>query len=480
MSSTPTPTPTAAATDDRPGLARGRLGTFDIFFFVVAAAAPLAVMAGAAPLAFRLGGIGAPGAYLFSGIVYILCAAGFTAFARYVRNAGAFYAFIGRGLGRSAGGAAALVALLSYALICAGFYGFLGFYAASTFNPMLGIEVHWSVYALVGLAVVAVLGYRQIDIGARVLAVLMILEVLILVVIAVAVLATEGTANFSVEPFAPGNVFNLASGGMFVLALGAFIGFESTAIYAEEARDPARTVPRATYFAVGFLALFYAFIAWIAVAALGVDGLVEYSLSDVFQGLYFMLAESYLGAWASTVMGLLIVTSILAATIAFHNATSRYLFSLGRDGFLPAHLGVTHPRFRSPARASLVTTIVSLMLISVTLVLNGDPYLQLLLWTNGVGIIGVVALQLLCMISVVRFFRRDRRGHGVFRVVIAPLLGAVGLVAGLILMLMNLDLLTGRSDWVNWALMSTLVVAAVVGVVLARRTPAPPEIADAE
>lgn len=480
MSSTRTPTPTAAATDDRPGLARGRLGTFDIFFFVVAAAAPLAVMAGAAPLAFRLGGIGAPGAYLFSGIVYILCAAGFTAFARYVRNAGAFYAFIGRGLGRSAGGAAALVALLSYALICAGFYGFLGFYAASTFNPMLGIEVHWSVYALVGLAVVAVLGYRQIDIGARVLAVLMILEVLILAVIAVAVLATEGTANFSVEPFAPGNVFNLASGGMFVLALGAFIGFESTAIYAEEARDPARTVPRATYFAVGFLALFYAFIAWIAVAALGVDGLVEYSLSDVFQGLYFMLAESYLGAWASTVMGLLIVTSILAATIAFHNATSRYLFSLGRDGFLPAHLGVTHPRFRSPARASLVTTIVSLMLISVTLVLNGDPYLQLLLWTNGVGIIGVVALQLLCMISVVRFFRRDRRGHGVFRVVIAPLLGAVGLVAGLILMLMNLDLLTGRSDWVNWALMSTLVVAAVVGVVLARRTPAPPEIADAE
>ncbi|MFF2389582.1 APC family permease [Agromyces sp. NPDC058104] len=487
MSTSPSPSPSAAPpsasgpapspTDTR-GLARGRLGTFDIFFFVVAAAAPLAVMAGAAPLAFRLGGIGAPGAYVFSGVVYLLCAAGFTAFARYVRNAGAFYAFIGRGLGRSAGGGAAIVALLSYALICGGFYGFFGFYAAATFNPMLGLEVHWSVYALVALAVVALLGYRQVDIGARVLAVLMILEVAILVVIAVAVLATEGTANFSVEPFAPGNVFNLASGGMFVLALGAFIGFESTAIYAEEARRPERTVPRATYLAVGFLALFYGFIAWIAVAALGVDGLVEYSLSDVFQGLYFMLAESYLGAWASTVMGLLIVTSILAATIAFHNATSRYLFSLGRDGLLPARLARTHEQHRSPAVASLVTTISSLMLISVTLVLNGDPYLQLLLWTNGVGIIGVVALQLLCMISVVRFFSRGRRGHGVFRVVIAPLLGAAGLVAGLVLMLTNLDLLTGRTDWVNWALMATLAVAAVVGVVLAGRAPAVAEAAD--
>lgn len=471
----PAPTPAAPGSpasttpDERRGLARGKLGTFDIFFFVVAAAAPLAVMAGAAPLAFRLGGIGAAGAYVFSGVVYILCAAGFTAFARYVRNAGAFYAFIGRGLGPQAGGAAAMVALLSYALICAGFYGFLGFYAATTFNDLLGIELHWSVYALAGLAVVAFLGYRQIDVGARVLAVLMILEVLILVVLAIAILATEGTANFTLTPFAPDKVFNLASGGMFVLALGAFIGFEGTAIYAEEARDPERTVPRATYIAVGFLALFYGFIAWVAVAALGAEGLTEFTLSDAFQGLYFMLADSYLGPWAVTVMGLLIVTSILAATIAFHNATARYLFALGRDGLLPAKLGRTHPRFRSPALASLVTTIASLVLIVVTVVLNGDPYLQLLLWTNGVGIIGIVALQLLCMISVIRFFSRDRRGHGVFRVVIAPLLGVLGLAAGLVLMLTNLDLLTGRTDWVNWALMTPLVLVAGFGAIWAGR-----------
>ena len=464
---------TTTTTDEQQGLARGKLGTFDIFFFVVAAAAPLAVMAGAAPLAFRLGGIGAAGAYVFSGVVYVLCAAGFTAFALYVRNAGAFYAFIGRGLGRPAGVGSAFVALFSYALICAGFYGFFGFYAATTFSDALGLELHWSIYALIAVAIVAFLGYRQIDIGARVLAVLMTLEVAILVVLAVAVLVTEGTTNFSLEPFAPGNVFNAGSGAMFVLALGAFIGFEGTAIYAEEARDPKRTVPRATYLAVGFLALFYGFIAWVAVAAMGVDGLTEFTLSDVFQGLYFMLAESYLGSWATLVMGLLIVTSILAATVAFHNATSRYLFSLGRDGILPAKLGATHPRYRSPGLASMVTTVVSLVLIVVTLVSNGDPYLHLLLWTNGVGIVGVVALQALCMISVIAFFRRDRRGHGVFRVIVAPALGVIGLVVGLYLMLTNLDLLTGRTDWVNWALMAPLVIVAVVGAIWAVRHPSP-------
>ncbi len=44
-------------------------------------------------------------------------------------------------------------------------------------------------------------------------------------------------------------------GSVLALAFGAFIGFEATAIYREEARTPNRTVPRATYVAVGFLGL---------------------------------------------------------------------------------------------------------------------------------------------------------------------------------------------------------------------------------
>lgn len=458
----------AESSDSQGTLGRNRLGTFDIVFFVVAAAAPLAVVAGGAPLAFRLGGLGAPGAYVFSGVVYILCAAGFTAFARYVRNAGAFYAYISRGLGRPVGAGASIVALISYALICFGFFGFLGFYANSAFADLFGWNVHWSVYAVVGVVLVGALGYRQIDLGARVLGVLMIAEVLILVVLAIAVLLSEGL-HVTGEPFAPSNVFNQTSGAMFVLALGAFIGFESTAIYAEEAKDPARTVPNATYLAVAFLALFYGFMTWIAVAALGPAKLVDLSLSDAFQAMYFTLADSYLGGWAKTVMDLLVVTSILAATTAFHNATSRYLFALGRDRLLPAWLSQTHHRHRSPHRASLLVSVGALVLTLVTVVLHGDPYLQLLLWTNGVGILGIVTLQVLCMLAVVRFFRSDRRGHGAFRVVVAPGLAVVGLVIGLWLMVTNLDLLTGRTGWFNVALVGPMVVAGLAAVVWAAR-----------
>ena len=78
------------------GLARGTLGTASVAFFVVAAAAPLLVMAGVAPLAIGFGGVGAPSGYLIAGVTLAIFAVGFTAMTKYIHNAGAFYAYISR------------------------------------------------------------------------------------------------------------------------------------------------------------------------------------------------------------------------------------------------------------------------------------------------------------------------------------------------------------------------------------------------
>ena len=44
-------------------------------------------------------------------------------------------------------------------------------------------------------------------------------------------------------------------------------------------------------------------------------------------------------------MSMLILTSSFACGMAFHNTAARYLYSLGREGVLPAALGKTHPTF---------------------------------------------------------------------------------------------------------------------------------------
>ncbi|GAA2189259.1 hypothetical protein GCM10009786_21670 [Leucobacter alluvii] len=173
-------------------LAKGKLGTLDIVFFVVSAAAPLTVAVSSAPLAFLVGGIGAPGAMLASGVVLILFAIGFTAVSRYVRNTGAFYAYAAAGLGKPIGVGVAFITIVSYAFLCICFYALLGFFAQLTFAHLLGLDLHWGVWSIASVLAVGVLGYRRIDVGAKVLAVLLTAEIAILLVISLAAIMQNG------------------------------------------------------------------------------------------------------------------------------------------------------------------------------------------------------------------------------------------------------------------------------------------------
>ncbi|MFD0851363.1 hypothetical protein ACFQ07_03995 [Actinomadura adrarensis] len=95
-----------------------------LVFFVVAAAAPLTVSAGFLPLGFLAGGTMLPAAFLIAGAAYALFSVGFIAMSRHVTDAGAFSAYIEKGLGRTAGAGAAMVVWTGYTL------GQIGFAAA--------------------------------------------------------------------------------------------------------------------------------------------------------------------------------------------------------------------------------------------------------------------------------------------------------------------------------------------------------------
>ena len=231
----------------------GVLGTAGIVFFVVAAAAPLLVMAGVAPLALNIAGIGAPGGYILAGLALGVFAIGFTAMSKYIHNAGAFYAYISVGLGPRWGLAAAVLALVSYNALEIGIFGALGYFAQTTMADLVGVDLPWGLWSLLGVGLVWFLGSRSVHLGARFLILLLTAETGILVLLAGAVLFQGGAVGIDVESFAPSNVFSPGLGGVLTLAFAAFIGFEATALYREEAKDPARTVPRATYIAVAFL-----------------------------------------------------------------------------------------------------------------------------------------------------------------------------------------------------------------------------------
>src|SRR4051812_45511870 len=93
---------------------RGRLGPGAIVFMVVAAAAPLTVIAGSVPIGIAAGnGAGYPAMYIVAAAVLFFFPAGFTAMTRPVPHAGAFYSSLGTALGRSAGLGSPLVPLIT-------------------------------------------------------------------------------------------------------------------------------------------------------------------------------------------------------------------------------------------------------------------------------------------------------------------------------------------------------------------------------
>ncbi|WP_433454874.1 APC family permease [Streptomyces sp. CA-142005] len=466
MSVSPAEPPEQRAPSGAATLRSGSLGTADIAFFVVSAAAPLTVMAGVAPLAILLGGIGAPVGYLLAGLTLAVFAVGFTTMSRHVTSGGAFYAYITRGLGRPVGIGAALLALIGYNGMEIGVYGLIATTTRDTLHTLFDADVPWLPVSLAGLLLIGYGGYRSIDFGAKVLGVLLVCETGILVLLAGGVLAKGGAHGLSLASLAPAHVLVPGMAAVLAFAFAAFTGFESTVIYRREARDPARTVPRATYLAVGFLGLFYAFVVWIAVQAFGDDQVVRAAGKDPV-GLFFTAISTYVGGWAADLMHVFIVTSVIASLLAFHNAINRYVLALAEEGVLPRRLGRIHPRHRSPYVAGIAQTVLGALVVLAFWAAHADPYQQLLLWVNTPGMIGLLLLQLLAAIAVPCYFRRVRHAEGALRTVVAPVLATVLLATAIALVVTHIDLFTGASATVNVLLVVVAPAVFALGLPLA-------------
>lgn len=442
------------------------LGVRDLVFIVISAAGPLLVLAGIAPIALLVSGEGAPSLYLLAGFVLALFAVGFTTMSKYVTDPGAFYSYITKGLGRTWGIVAAIVALASYNVLEIGTWGLIGVAGRDTFSDLFGIHMHWVVYALASIAIVWFFGQRSVDLGAKVLFVMLATEVAILVLLAVAVVVQGGASGLHFDSFEPSNVFSTAGLAAIPFAMGAFIGFEGTVIYRSESRDPERTIPRATYIAVGFLAISYCFVLWAVVQAFA-DPSIQASTATNPADLFFVVAQKYLGTWASDLMRILIVSSVLASLLAFHNAINRYSRAMAGHGLLPKALGYVHPRTRSPYISGTVQTVLGAAVVIGFAIAHADPYLQLLVWVNTPGLLGVWLLQIMTAISIIVYFRRTGHPEPIWKTTVAPVLAMSGIAFALYKTCRHMELLTGASGKVNAILMISVPVTVVVGLVAA-------------
>jgi amino acid transporter len=452
------------ATEGEPGFDHGtphrlagKLGTGSIVFMVLAAAAPLTVIAGTVPLGISAGnGPAFPASYIVCTVILLFFAVGFTDMAKRLPGAGAFYTYVSFGLGRHWGLGAAFLALLSYTAVQGAAYGFVGVAVNDLVTSHGGPALPWYAWALALMAVVAFLGYRNIDLSGKVLAFLLICEVAIVLVINGAVIVKGGgEAGFSTAMFRPSQFFSGAPGIALLFALLGYIGFEATAVFRDEARDPARTIPRATYLALLIIGAFYALSSWVLVSAWGDAGAVSMATQNP-AGMIAETAKRFVGTAAADLVQIFLITSLFAALLSFHNVLARYIFSLGNSNALPAVAGRSHAKHGSPHIASFAQTVSALVLVAASVIAGLDPITQVFAWFGGVSAVGIIALMALTSAAVVVYFRRSRADARLWNTLIAPAIGLIGLTAMLYMTVINLPLLVGGST----------TLAFIIGVVL--------------
>ncbi len=453
-------------------LRRGVLGVGFITFFVVSAAGPLVAMAGGVPVAMLLGnGAGIPATFVAVLAVLLIFSLGYTSMARYVTNAGAFYAFTTRGLGGTVGGAAAIIAIVAYNTMQIGIYGMFGAASSGLLQSLFGVYLPWWLYAYVAMAVIAVLGYRQIDISAKVLGALVVGEYVGVLILDLAIIRFGGAAGLSGTSFTP-HAFASGSPSIGLLfCFAAFIGFEATTIYAEEAKNPERTVPLATYFSVLLIGGFYALSSWCVVTGIGPAKVVSTirGLPDPTH-LLFDLSNQYVGGWLTTLLRILFVTSVFAGLLAFHNSVARYFYAMGRDGLLPSRLGKTHAIHQSPHIGSVLQSLLAASIVLIFAVSGSDPVLTLFSWLTNVGTLGVIVLMALVSFAVPAFFLRNPTlAHGTLKSILAPLVAGVAFAVIVFLAFAHFDVLTGASRKLAIVLPALIPLAALIGVLLTIR-----------
>ena len=171
------------APDAPEALRRTALGVSDIVFFIVAASAPLTVIAGGVASTYLVtGNAGVPLLFLVLGAILALFVTGYAAMSHHITNAGAFYAYVAKGIGKIPGVGTAFIALIAYNSMQIGILGLFGAVFSGFMLDKADINFAWYTWVFIAIGVIGVLGWLRVDLNAKVLAIFLTLEIIVVAI----------------------------------------------------------------------------------------------------------------------------------------------------------------------------------------------------------------------------------------------------------------------------------------------------------
>ena len=253
-------------------------------------------------------------------------------------------------------------------------------YQIAGFDVWMG-EMFFAMAILVIFGVLNIIGVKKAGIVQTVLACLLAVSVVTLTVSALvsskasvanmapwwgfaksdAVAAyTNGTFT-SIDEFAHGGSLGIASAilATFAIAPWAYVGFDTIPQAAEEFKFSYKKVSLIMFVAILFGCFVYTANNTIAAAALSnwPELIIEAKSTP---WLLLAAAEMLLGTPGKILVGDAVSCAVLPGIMGFYLASSRLMYSMSRDGYLPQWFGKIDPKFGTPKNAMLFCIVISL------------------------------------------------------------------------------------------------------------------------
>ncbi len=465
------PGDTAEVRADGQGRLRKRLGALDLMGFGIGIVIGTGIFTLTGVEAKLHAGPAIVFSFLVAGAVSVLAALCYAELASAVPTAGSAYTYAYATLGEPIAWIIGWDLILEFALgasvVARGWSGYLGdlFSLPTTFFGEKSVVNLGAMLIVAILGVIAVVGIRE---SARVTNTLVLIKVAVCIFVIVAGFFFIKGSNLSpfVPPARPAETsgaglerpLSQALFGISPTAYGvagiltaaavvffAYTGFEALANLSEETRRPARDLPLGILGTLALSTVLYIGVSFVMV------GMIHYDKID--EGAPIASAFRAVGAnWAATLVSIAAVAGLTSVILVDLVGMGRIGFAISRDGLLPKSIGQVHPRWGTPWKVTIGTTL-------LVMAISGFVPLKALADLVSIGTLFAFIIVSVA-VAILRHTRPDMKRP--FRVPLSPVLPIVSALACLYLM-SNLSIAT----WLRF--LAWLLIGLVIYVGYGRR-----------
>ncbi|MCD8377926.1 MAG: amino acid permease [Candidatus Gastranaerophilales bacterium] len=244
-------------------------------------------------------------------------------------------------------------------------------------------------------------------------------------------------------PFAPNGLSGIFMGAFVIFF--AYIGFDALATTAEECKNPQKDLPVGIIGSLFATTIVYISVALVLTGMYCTSGPIDAGFLKAPMAFVMELAGMDGAAGLISIGSLAGLTSVL---IVLQLASTRILYAMSRDNFLPKVLQKLHPVFKTP---HILTVLVGVVCIVGTITLDLNKAAQLCNF-------GTFTSFIIICVAVLILRKTDPERPRPFRVPCSPLFPILGIVCCGGLMLCSLKTLkTSASLFLIWLTIGVII-----------------------